>query len=58
MSDINVLVLMGGPDAEREISLKSGAMIAAALREAGGFIVHEQIIDKPTSTELRALLAM
>ena len=55
MSDINVLVLMGGPDAEREISLKSGAMIAAALREAGGFIVHEQIIDKPTSTELRAL---
>ncbi|MSR69861.1 MAG: D-alanine--D-alanine ligase [Phycisphaerales bacterium] len=54
MSDVNVLVLMGGPDAEREISLRSGAMVAAALREAGGFVVHEQIIDRPTLDEIRA----
>lgn len=54
MSDVHVLVLMGGPDAEREISLRSGAMVAAALREAGGFVVHEQIIDRPTVEELRA----
>ena len=54
MSDVNVLVLMGGPDAEREISLRSGAMVAAALREAGGFVVHEQVIDRPTLDEIRA----
>ena len=31
----NVVVLMGGPSAEREVSLSSGAECAAALREAG-----------------------
>jgi hypothetical protein len=29
-----VLLLKGGPDAEREVSLKSGTMVAAALRRA------------------------
>ncbi|MSR28302.1 MAG: D-alanine--D-alanine ligase [Phycisphaerales bacterium] len=52
MSDVSVLVLMGGPDAEREISLRSGAMVAAALREIGGFTVHEQVIDRVTASEL------
>jgi D-alanine-D-alanine ligase len=28
-------VLMGGPSAEREVSLRSGAAAAMALREAG-----------------------
>ncbi len=55
MSDVAVLVLMGGPDAEREISLRSGAMVAAALREAGGFIVHEQVIDRATADDLSAM---
>lgn len=55
MSEVQVLVLMGGPDAERDISIRSGAMIASALREAGGFIVHEQVIDTPTSADLRQL---
>ncbi len=55
MSEIQVLVLMGGPDAEREISLKSGSMIAAALRESGRFIVHEQVIDRVTSAQLRQM---
>ena len=32
---MKVLVLAGGPDRERPVSLKSGAQVAAALREAG-----------------------
>lgn len=55
MSSVEVLVLMGGPDSEREISLRSGAMVANALREAGGFVVHEHVIDRPASGDLRAL---
>ena len=55
MSDVSVLVLMGGPDAEREISLRSGGMVAAALREAGGFAVHEQVIDRLTVGDLGAM---
>ncbi|MBX3354909.1 MAG: D-alanine--D-alanine ligase [Phycisphaeraceae bacterium] len=51
---LEVLVLMGGPDAEREVSLKSGAMIASALRRAGR-TVHEQVIERPTLEELRAM---
>ena len=40
----SVLVLMGGPDAEREVSLNSGREVAAALRESGGFEVADQVI--------------
>lgn len=50
-----VLVLMGGPDAEREVSLMSGSEVAAALRECGAYRVIEQIIDAPTAAELRAI---
>lgn len=32
---LHVLVLAGGPDREREVSLRSGAAVAAALRDAG-----------------------
>ncbi|MEM8737772.1 MAG: D-alanine--D-alanine ligase [Planctomycetota bacterium] len=32
---MKVMVLAGGPDREREVSLRSGAQVAAALREAG-----------------------
>ena len=35
-----VAVLMGGPSAEREVSLSSGRMCAAALREAGFNVVE------------------
>ncbi len=55
MSDISVLVLMGGPDAERDISIRSGAMVAQALRDAGGFVVHEQVIDRATAADLRGM---
>lgn len=51
---VRVLVLKGGPDAEREVSLRSGAMVAAALRRAG-FAVNEVAIERPGLEELRAL---
>lgn len=50
-----VLVLMGGPDAEREVSIMSGQEVAAALRESGEHRVIEQVIDAPTAAELRAI---
>ena len=50
-----VLVLMGGPDAEREVSLCSGKEVAAALRQSGRFNVVERIIDKPTLMEMTVL---
>lgn len=58
-----VLVLGGGPDAEREVSLMSSAAIADALNawrdEHGraGFIARRQLIDRLTLNELRALCA-
>ncbi|MBN2376708.1 MAG: D-alanine--D-alanine ligase [Sedimentisphaerales bacterium] len=42
--EIKVLVLRGGPSAEREVSLESGAAVAAALRTAG-FVVAEADIN-------------
>jgi D-alanine-D-alanine ligase len=51
---MNVLVLKGGPDAEREVSLRSGGMVAAALRRAGAQ-VEEVTIDKPGLDEIRAM---
>jgi len=53
-----VLVLMGGPDAEREVSLCSGKEVASALRAFGGgnrFEVIEKIIDKPSALQLKAM---
>jgi D-alanine-D-alanine ligase len=56
-----IAVLMGGPSAEREVSLRTGAASAAALREAG-YDVSEVVVDDgsfvlPPGTEL-AFLAM
>jgi D-alanine-D-alanine ligase len=56
-----IAVLMGGPSAEREVSLRSGAAAAEALRTAG-FEVTEVTVDDenfavPAGTEL-AFLAM
>lgn len=50
-----VLVLGGGPDAEREVSLKSSSAIANALRHSGRFQVRHAIIDRLTGAELREL---
>ncbi len=49
-----VLVLAGGPDDERAVSLESAAAVAAALREAGA-VVHEVTIDRPTLDELAGM---
>lgn len=43
MSLPSVLVLAGGPDLERPISLASGAAVAAALREAGHAVEYREI---------------
>ena len=39
-SRLNITVLLGGPSAEREVSLKTGAAVAQALRSLGHG-VHE-----------------
>ena len=35
MKNLNIIVMLGGPSAEREISLRSGAAVAKALRSLG-----------------------
>lgn len=49
-----VLVLMGGTDAEREVSLNSGAEVARALAEGGAFEVVPLVIDRIDIEGLRA----
>lgn len=51
----SVLVLGGGPDAEREVSLNSSAGVADALRSTGAWKVERKIIDRLTLAELTAL---
>ncbi len=48
-----VLVLMGGPDAERPVSLMSGRQVAEALRRGGRFQVIERVVQRPTAPMLR-----
>jgi len=47
----SVVVLAGGPDREREVSLWSAKGVADALREAG-LQVHERTIDRVTAEQL------
>jgi D-alanine-D-alanine ligase len=35
MNHLNITVMLGGPSAEREVSLRSGAAVARALRSLG-----------------------
>ena len=53
----HVAVLYGGFSAEREVSLRSGTEVAAALREAG-FAVEDVTIDRPGLAELRVQLCL
>lgn len=55
MSRPVVLVLKGGPDAEREVSLRSGSRVAQALRDDGTFDVAEVAIDALTASELAGM---
>jgi D-alanine-D-alanine ligase len=50
----SVLVLGGGPDAEREVSLVSSRAVALALREEG-HEVNYRAIRRATLTQLRAM---
>src|SRR5215217_3857171 len=51
-----IAVLMGGPGAEREVSLRSGAAVANALRRAGATVEEVDIqgteFEVPEGTEL------
>lgn len=51
---MRAIVLKGGPDAEREVSIKSGAQVAAALTRAN-VDVQEITIDRLHIEDLRAL---
>jgi D-alanine-D-alanine ligase len=56
MSPSTILILSGGPDAERQVSLMSGAAVAEALRQISRFRVIEQVIDRPRPEDLRPLI--
>ena len=49
-----VLVLMGGPDAEREVSIMSGTEVAKALSSTSAFDVIPLTITRMTAQELLA----
>ena len=53
--DLHVVVLMGGWSKEREVSLTSGAGIAAALRERGWSRVTELDMDRDVALRLAEL---
>ncbi|HEX5237849.1 MAG TPA: D-alanine--D-alanine ligase [Sphingomicrobium sp.] len=53
--DLHVVVLMGGWSKEREVSLTSGAGIAAALRERGWSNVTELDMDRGVAARLTEL---
>lgn len=53
--DLHVVVLMGGWSKEREVSLTSGAGIAAALRERGWSKVTELDMDRNVAIRLSEL---
>ncbi len=50
-----VLVLMGGPDAERSVSIDSGSAIADALDNDPAFTVRRETIDRPDDAALSEL---
>jgi D-alanine-D-alanine ligase len=52
---IEVLILGGGPDAEREVSIVSSRGVADALRGLGRFRVRHEIIERLTLGELHDL---
>ena len=53
--DLHVVVLMGGWSKEREVSLTSGAGIAAALRERGWSNVTELDMDRDVAARFAEL---
>lgn len=52
-----ILVLAGGPDAERQVSITSATAVAEALRSRPDFDVNLVTIDRATPEQIRALAA-
>ncbi|MHC4976257.1 MAG: D-alanine--D-alanine ligase family protein [Planctomycetota bacterium] len=52
---VRVIVLGGGPDAERDVSLESARNVAEAVRQSGRFLVSEHTIGRATPEQLGAL---
>ncbi|MGA0092876.1 MAG: D-alanine--D-alanine ligase family protein [Chthoniobacterales bacterium] len=56
LKDLHLVVLMGGPGSEREVSLRSGAAVARALSEGGYRVtpleVHGAEVPLPADTDL------
>jgi len=50
-----VLVLGGGPDAERGVSLRSAAAVAEGVARDGRFAVRSETIDRLSADELRVM---
>lgn len=50
-----VLILAGGPDAEREVSLLSAKAVAEALSASGKFQANHQTFDSITGAQLKAM---
>ncbi|MEM9346265.1 MAG: D-alanine--D-alanine ligase [Planctomycetota bacterium] len=48
-SPLKILVLRGGPDRERDVSLDSGAQVAQALRDAGHTVYERDILPDDLS---------
>jgi len=61
MKDLRVAVLMGGPSAEAAVSLQSGAMVVAALRQTGMTVlpveIHGTTVNLPADVDV-AFIAM
>jgi D-alanine-D-alanine ligase len=56
---MNIVVLCGGSSPERDVSLSSGAMAAAALRRLGHRVaVTDLFLGHPTAAELSALFTL
>jgi D-alanine-D-alanine ligase len=55
MSKINVLVLAGGPDAEREVSLAGGRAVAETLAQSPHFLAKYREVQSLDADELAAL---
>ncbi|GAB4516546.1 MAG: D-alanine--D-alanine ligase [Phycisphaerales bacterium] len=54
---LGVLVLGGGPDHEREVSIESSGAVAEALRADGRFSVRHELVGRLDRDALEALLA-
>ncbi len=53
-----VTVLMGGPDAEHDVSLQSGSRVAEALAGFDDLAVHSRVLPRTTPPDRDALAAM